>query len=634
MSNNGRLLTENGLEQLDRLKNAAKSLLVLERSSETLGFTKDTDGSYVLEGIFGEIGVRNKNNRIYDADEYVPQIEALQEKIKTGKLLGELDHPQNFDISLKNVSHSIEELYYDNDTKQVRGKIRLLNTTAGREAKALVDAGIPLHISSRAAGMVESNGHVKIKRLFTYDLVADPGFENAELRRVNESFGFSNDDNVQIFELDTPVSFDKYSNVKENNDSEQMETAVKIEDFNAYSKHITEQINSLKEIVKSLKESNGSTSTDKDSQIAYMNKMSQKMNEMFAYLQYTAKTLDEVVSHNDSIVESFQQLEGYVQHVAERADFGIQYAEDLGKKTNGILEYNKYLAEHIDNLAQFGDSLAEGLDDITAYTEYIKENLETVGQYSDYTAENVKRIKAKLAAVNEEDTAKEIEKKINKMGEPEQLDSKEGESVVGEEEKTKAPVVEAEKKNEVAEIQNESKSYKEGILEKLELIVESAKKQTADYSGDLHFLRLVDENRRNEYKSLNENQQFQLIGAFKDKNYTSSREVEVIWENVMNPQPKVINFIENMPVEYRASWDAANQNTKNRIIAEAQWHELSSQYLIDTFWSTRDFRNKQVELEKVNESETLKIETANGGYGVSKEYLQFFQADLMRRFGK
>jgi hypothetical protein len=102
----------------------------------------------------------------------------------------------------------------------------------------------------------------------------------------------------------------------------------------------------------------------------------------------------------------------------------------------------------------------------------------------------------------------------------------------------------------------------------------------------------------------------------------------------MNPQPKVINFIENMPVEYRASWDAANQNTKNRIIAEAQWHELSSQYLIDTFWSTRDFRNKQVELEKVNESETLKIETANGGYGVSKEYLQFFQADLMRRFGK
>jgi len=31
---------------------------------------------------------------------------------------------------------------------------------------------------------------VKIKQLFTYDLVADPGFANAELKRVNESYGF------------------------------------------------------------------------------------------------------------------------------------------------------------------------------------------------------------------------------------------------------------------------------------------------------------------------------------------------------------------------------------------------------------------------------------------------------------
>ena len=145
-----------------------KNLLILERSSGELKFEK-SDGAYVLEGTFGEIDKKNRNNRIYTEDEYLPQIEALQDKIKSSKLLGELDHPQTFDVSLKNVSHIIEELNYDSETKQVRGKIRLLDTEAGRQAKALVDAGVPLQISSRAAGTVESNGTVKIKQLFTYD---------------------------------------------------------------------------------------------------------------------------------------------------------------------------------------------------------------------------------------------------------------------------------------------------------------------------------------------------------------------------------------------------------------------------------------------------------------------------------
>lgn len=633
MPENGRLITEKGLQQLNNMKD----LLVLERSSNILEVTKQENGSYILEGIFGEIGIRNKNNRIYDEAEYVPQIESLQKKISTGKLMGELDHPQNFDISLQRVSHVIEELFYDNDSKQVRGKIRLLNTSAGREAKALIDDGIPLHISSRAAGMVESNGHVKIKQLFTYDLVADPGFENAELKRVNESFGFQNDDDIQIFEINKPGAPDKYNNnIKENNDSPNMEGAVKIEDFNAYSKHLTEQINSLKEQIKSLKESGKETVTeDSSSQIAYMNKISQKMNEMFSYLKYTTETLDNVISHNDSLVESMNQLTGYVDHIAEKADYGIQYSEDISKKTNGIVEYNKYLAEHVDNLAQYGDTLAEGLEDVATYTEYLKENLETVGQYGDYTAENVKAIKLKLGAINEEDTAKEIEKKINKIGEPETLTVAKavakGEEVVGEESKVKKPTNEN-KIDAIAEITNESNSYKDNILAKLNLLVESAQKQTADYSGDLHFLRLVNENKRNEFKSLNENQQFQLIGAFKDKGYSSSREIEVVWENVMNPQPKLVNFIENMPSEYRVSWDAANLNIKNRIIAEAQWHDLGSQYLIDTFWSTRDFRNNQVVLEKVNEGITFP--TNENGYGVTSEYLNSFKTDLMKRFGK
>ena len=176
-------------------------LLIVEMSSSQLKVAAGENKEYILEGIFGEIDSKNKNNRIYTEDEYVPQIQQLQDKIKSSKLLGELDHPQQFDVSLKNVSHIIEELYYDKDNKHVMGKIRLLDTDAGRQAKALVDAGVPLQISSRAAGAVESNGKVKIKQLFTYDLVADPGFANAELKRVNESYGFDDNSGLWIYEM-------------------------------------------------------------------------------------------------------------------------------------------------------------------------------------------------------------------------------------------------------------------------------------------------------------------------------------------------------------------------------------------------------------------------------------------------
>ena len=166
-----------------------KNLLIIERSSSSLD-TKSENGSVVLEGVFTEIGVKNKNNRIYEETEVLPHIKDLQEKVKTSKLLGELDHPKSFDISLGNVSHVIEKLEYDPTTKKVMGRIRLLNTDKGRQAKALIEDGIPLHISSRAAGNVDENGKVSIKKLFTYDLVADPGFENAELKIKKDTLLF------------------------------------------------------------------------------------------------------------------------------------------------------------------------------------------------------------------------------------------------------------------------------------------------------------------------------------------------------------------------------------------------------------------------------------------------------------
>jgi len=292
---------------MDRLINKPSdyNLLIVEKSSSVLEQTGETK-DYVLEGVFGEIDVKNKNNRIYTEDEYLPQIKSLQDKIGGSKLLGELDHPQQFDISLKNVSHVVEELRYDQENKKVMGKIRLLDTDAGKQAKALVDAGVPLHISSRAAGEVSEGGKVKIKQLFTYDLVADPGFENAQLNRVNESYGFANDESLFIYEVFKKEINNKTTN--ENKKEQTMEEFVKTDDFNNYTKYLAEQIKGLKSTLTELSETSteGSATTNED--------------------------IKTVTAHNDHIVESINNLTEYVKYVAEKTDQNIQYSEYLAEK--------------------------------------------------------------------------------------------------------------------------------------------------------------------------------------------------------------------------------------------------------------------------------------------------------------
>jgi len=338
-------------------------LLILERSSTELEFKQD-NGVYILEGIFGEIDKKNKNNRIYTEAEYLPQIESLQAKIKSSKLLGELDHPANFDVSLKNVSHVIEELTYDKETKQVKGRIRLLDTDAGRQAKALVDAGVPLQISSRAAGAVESNGQVKIKQLFTYDLVADPGFENAELTRMNESFGYANDGDLLIYEINA-----NENKITENKNENKMAESkfISTEDFNKYSQYLSEEIKSIKENLTSLTESESSSS---------------KVESLREYTDYLAEKLDQSIAYTETIAESADKSIQYGEHLAEKLDQSIQYSEHIAEGVDQIKSYTNYLAESYNEGATTHESLLE-------YVEYLRGNLEKVTEYAEYVAETV-----------------------------------------------------------------------------------------------------------------------------------------------------------------------------------------------------------------------------------------------------
>lgn len=162
-----------------------KNLLILENTNIPLKNGKN----YILEGPVAVLDKENRNGRIYTKDEYLRHLDYLRKDLLSGQqLLGECDHPDDrFETKLQNVSHQVLDLWYDPNRNQVMGKIKLLDTPSGKLAKELVDNGVDLYISSRAAGGVNDDKTVNIQQIYTYDLVAKPGFAEAKLHRVNES---------------------------------------------------------------------------------------------------------------------------------------------------------------------------------------------------------------------------------------------------------------------------------------------------------------------------------------------------------------------------------------------------------------------------------------------------------------
>ena len=160
-----------------------KSILIVENSTNSLSKINENNKSQnILGGIFTEFDIKNRNERIYTADKFLPCLEEMNERITNmGSVYGEFDHPDVFDTSLARASHVITKAEYVKENNRVEGEIRLLSTHWGREAQALVNDGCPVFVSSRAAGITESDGTVTLKKLFTYDIVADPGFASAKM---------------------------------------------------------------------------------------------------------------------------------------------------------------------------------------------------------------------------------------------------------------------------------------------------------------------------------------------------------------------------------------------------------------------------------------------------------------------
>jgi hypothetical protein len=150
------------------------------------------NGGMMLTGKLQEGGVVNGNGRVYPPQVLTREVKNYQKLVKERRALGELDHPDDSVINLRNASHMVTQIWMENNT--VMGKVRVLNTPSGKILQELVNDGVKLGISSRGMGSVsESKGHTIVEddfQLICFDFVSEPSTPNAfMMKEAKETFG-------------------------------------------------------------------------------------------------------------------------------------------------------------------------------------------------------------------------------------------------------------------------------------------------------------------------------------------------------------------------------------------------------------------------------------------------------------
>ncbi len=143
------------------------------------------NGTMYLTGVIQRAKAKNQNGRIYPRDVLEREIENYQKIVRDNRACGELDHPEDSVVNLKNVSHIMTQIWWDGD--DVMGKCKVLNTPSGQILQSLVQSNVTLGISSRGMGSVHEDrqGNTIVEddfNLICFDFVSDPSTIGAFMR--------------------------------------------------------------------------------------------------------------------------------------------------------------------------------------------------------------------------------------------------------------------------------------------------------------------------------------------------------------------------------------------------------------------------------------------------------------------
>lgn len=139
------------------------------------------NGAMYLTGRIQTADKQNGNGRVYPFEVLKREVDNYKKIVADNRACGELDHPDDSVVNLKNVSHMIVDCWWEG--KDVMGKMKVLDTPSGKTLKELINAGVKLGISSRGLGSVrESMGKTVVEndfQLICFDIVSEPSTPNA-----------------------------------------------------------------------------------------------------------------------------------------------------------------------------------------------------------------------------------------------------------------------------------------------------------------------------------------------------------------------------------------------------------------------------------------------------------------------
>lgn len=156
-----------------------------------------------VRGPYIGCNLKNKNGRFYEKSSTLREVQRyIEEMVKPGRAMGELNHPSSADVNLERASHLVMELVEDGDS--FIGKSKVLSTPCGQILRALISDGVKVGMSTRALGSLQEQSDynlVQNMHLVAIDAVADPSYPKAFVNGILESKTFIIDSDGSYEEL-------------------------------------------------------------------------------------------------------------------------------------------------------------------------------------------------------------------------------------------------------------------------------------------------------------------------------------------------------------------------------------------------------------------------------------------------
>ena len=522
-------------------------------SDLTVQESKNPSEGVRLSGVFGVCGVKNQNNRIYDKANYAAMVESLQKVIATEGCPGELEHPNNFNINLENVSHKIESIEMNEDGT-ITGTILLLNTPKGKIAQAIVEGGLPLYISSRGAGTITNEGRVNLTSLKTYDLVGTPGFSQAKLtlkeNQTVESLNESLDDGNIMWAI---VEGDDSSDDLLDLDSDDKKSDDKKSDDKKSDDKKKEDKEEEKEEKKSEEKSDDSEKEEKKKKDNKDNKDSKV-------------TMEELKKSIDALADKVTTLEAQL-HVAQESAQPNYNAIEMWIKEEFAPSFKNEVSESV--------------------KKYVNE--EFANKVQNWICEEFAN---EINEWVENDVATELNENLKSYVNEEFAEHLQGwivEEFGGQVDKWVSEEFAGTVENWIAEeystvVENWINDEYAPILENR--INESVNENVAQYISENNAARL------DEIDSL-------LETLSDDKN---SAVAELVKETKAADKYANIYAVKNMPAEFVPSWNMIDEARKDEIVRSSKMYDFTKEGVLESFWGSVDFEKKQ---EVIKESKDI-----------------------------